>query len=72
MVQVFSSHDRDQAQRIVERLTDGGQPAYMSPTEVDGQTMFRVRIGPFRSRTEAERVADVVKRTYNLETWITQ
>ena len=72
MVQVFSSHDREQAQKIVDQLTDGGQPAYMSPTEVDGQTMFRVRIGPFQSREQAERVADQVKRKYRLETWITQ
>lgn len=72
VVQVFSSHDREQAQKIVDQLTDGGQPAYMSPTEVDGQTMFRVRIGPFQSREQAERVADQVKRKYRLETWITQ
>jgi len=72
VVQVFSSRDREQAQRMVDRLTDGGQPAYLSPVEVDSTTMFRVRIGPFRDRAQAQRVADQVKRTYRLDTWITQ
>ncbi len=72
VVQVFSSRDRGQAQRMVDRLTDGGQPAYLSPVEVDGNTMFRVRIGPFADRAQAQRVADQVKRVYRLDTWITQ
>jgi cell division septation protein DedD len=72
VVQVFSSRDREQAQRMVDRLTDGGQPAYLSPVEVDGNTMFRVRIGPFRDRAQAQQVADQVRRAYRLETWITQ
>jgi cell division septation protein DedD len=72
VVQVFSSRDREQAQRIVDRLTDGGQPAYLSPVEVEGTTMFRVRIGPFRDRAQAQRVADQVKRSFRLDTWITE
>ncbi|HMB52312.1 MAG TPA: SPOR domain-containing protein [Thermoanaerobaculia bacterium] len=72
VVQVFSSNDRDQAERTLERLQDAGQPAFLSPVEVDGQTMYRVRIGPFSDRAAAEKVADDVRRRYRLDTWITQ
>lgn len=72
VIQVFSSRDREQAERLVERLVDGGQDAFLSPVDVDGQTMYRVRIGPFPNRERAEAVADRVRREYRLDTWITQ
>jgi len=72
VVQVFSSADREQAQKVRDRLVDGGQPAYLSPVEVEGRTMYRVRIGPFRDRGEAEKVADAVRHEYKYDTWITQ
>jgi cell division septation protein DedD len=34
--------------------------------------MFRVRIGPYEERQSAERVAENVRRSYRLDTWITQ
>lgn len=72
VVQVFSSRDREQAERVVERLRNGGERPFLSPVEVDGQTMYRVRLGPYSDRDEATRVADRVRRGYGLETWITQ
>lgn len=71
VIQVFSSRDRDQAERIVERLRNGGERPFLSPVEVDGQTMYRVRLGPFADRDEATRVAERVRRGYGLDTWIT-
>ena len=71
VIQVFSSHDREQAQKIVERLVAGGRDAYLSPGEIGGQTVYRVRIGPFADRAQAQRVADEVRRQFRLETWIT-
>lgn len=72
VVQVFSSRERDQAQKVVDTLTGAGQRAFLSPQEVDGRTMYRVRIGPFSDRADAEKVAAQVKRTHRLDTWITQ
>ncbi len=72
VIQVFSAPDRTQAESVIERLRGGGHPAFLSPVEVDGKTMFRVRIGPFDERAGAERVADEVRRTFQLDTWITQ
>ncbi len=71
VVQVFSSNDAAQARKVLGRLASSGHPAFLSPVEVEGRTMYRVRIGPYAERVEAERVADTVKRTFKLETWIT-
>ncbi len=72
VIQVFSSPDRAQAEQVVERLRGSGHPAFLSPTDVAGKTMFRVRIGPFEERARAERVAESVRRAFRLDTWITQ
>ncbi len=71
VVQVFSSNDANQARKVLGQLTSGGHPAFLSPVEVEGRTMYRVRIGPYTERGDAERVADTVKRAYKLDTWIT-
>jgi len=71
VVQVFSSNDATQARRVLGRLAQGGHPAFLSPVEVEGRTMYRVRIGPYAERSRAESVADSVRRTFKLDTWIT-
>jgi len=72
VIQVFSSAEKDQAVRIRDRLVGGGQSAYLSPVEVAGRTMYRVRIGPFNSRDQAQKVAEQVRKGYKLDTWVTE
>jgi cell division septation protein DedD len=72
VIQVFSSAEKDQAVRIRDRLVGGGQKAYLSPVEVAGRTMYRVRIGPFTSRDKAQQVAEQVRKGYKLDTWVTE
>lgn len=72
VIQVFSSPEKDQAERIRTRLTGGGHRAYLSPVEVSGRTMYRVRIGPFDSRGDAQKVAEQVRKGYKLDTWVTE
>ena len=72
VIQVFSSSEKDQAERIRDRLVSGGQKAYLSPVEVAGRTMYRVRIGPFDSRDKAQKVAEQVRKGYKLDTWVTE
>jgi cell division septation protein DedD len=71
VIQVLSSRDRAQAQSMVERLLASGRDAYLSPVESGGQTLYRVRIGPFADRAQAQRVADEVRRQLKVDTWIT-
>lgn len=72
VIQVFSSADQGQADRIRAKLVAGGQKAYLSPIERGGRTMYRVRVGPFKSRDEAQKVADKVRKGYKLDTWVTE
>jgi cell division protein FtsN len=72
VIQVFSSQDRTQADRIRKQLAKGGQKAFLSPVDVAGHTMYRVRIGPFTSRPDAQKVAEKVRKAYKLDTWVTE
>jgi cell division septation protein DedD len=72
VIQVFSSADKAQADSIRARLAGGGQKAYLSPIDRGGRTMYRVRIGPFKSRGDAQTVADKVRKGYKLDTWVTE
>lgn len=72
VIQVFSSAEKDQAERIRDRLVRGGHKAFLSPVEVAGRTMYRVRIGPFESRGKADEVAGQVRKGFKLDTWVTE
>jgi DedD protein len=71
VIQVFSSADREQADRVRGGLVDAGFQAFLSPIAKNGQTMYRVRIGPFATRADAEPVAEKVRKEQKLDTWIT-
>ncbi len=72
VIQVFSSPDKAQADRIRTQLAGGGYTAYLSPVEKAGHTMYRVRLGPFTSRGDADKVAEKVRKGYKLDTWVTE
>ncbi|HEX5761461.1 MAG TPA: SPOR domain-containing protein [Thermoanaerobaculia bacterium] len=72
VIQVFSSAEEDQATRIRDRLASAGYKAYLSPVDVAGRTMYRVRIGPFSSRAKAQEVAERVRKSHRLDTWVTE
>jgi hypothetical protein len=71
VIQVFSTADKEQADKVRDGLVDAGFTAFLSPIAKGGQTMYRVRIGPFPSRTAAEPVAEKVRKEHKLDTWIT-
>jgi len=71
VIQVFSTADREQADKVRDGLVGAGFTAFLSPIAKGGQTMYRVRIGPFPSRTAAEPVAEKVRKERKLDTWIT-
>jgi DedD protein len=69
VIQVFSSADETQANALITRLRADGYRAFLSPVEVDGRTMFRVRVGPYDSRSAADVDADKLKRSHRVDTW---
>jgi DedD protein len=72
VIQVFSSQDRTQADGIRKKLAKGGEKSFLSPVDVAGHTMYRVRIGPFASRSEAQKVAVKVQKVFKYDTWVTE
>ena len=55
---------------MLERLRSGGHSASISQVEDDGQVMYRVRVGPFDDRAEADATAARVNRGFKLDTWV--
>ena len=71
VVQVFSTRDEAQARKVLTRLKNAKHKAFLSAVEVTGQTMYRVRVGPFAERDAADRVAAQVRRQMKLDPWVT-
>jgi cell division septation protein DedD len=53
-VQISAAPAQDIAEALMDRLKIDGYDGYVVPAEVNGKTYFRVRIGPFNGRDEAE------------------
>ncbi|MEO1085334.1 MAG: SPOR domain-containing protein [Acidobacteriota bacterium] len=71
VVQVFSTHDEPQAKKLQQRLASMSYKAFLSTIDVGGQTMYRVRIGPFGQRDQAEKVKLNVRNQLKLDPWVT-
>jgi DedD protein len=68
VVQVHALRDRNAANTIVKRLMAKGYPAFL----VSGDTgIYRVQVGRFTERQEAERTRERLKKEEKFETWIT-
>jgi cell division protein FtsN len=70
-VQVGVFKGRQQAETAHRKLVEGGLQASVTPAMVDGETRYRVRAGSYRTRAEAERVAERVRHDRALPTYIT-
>jgi cell division septation protein DedD len=71
VIQVFSTLDSAQAEKLVQRLNGGGYPAYLVEENLQGRTTYRVRVGPYQQEVLAQKIADELRREYRLDTWIT-
>jgi cell division septation protein DedD len=70
-VQVAALNVRSEADAIARRLAAKGYAAYVV-TPANGTSMFRVRVGKFGSRREAEGVAARLQKEEQFKPWITR
>ena len=72
-VQVTALQERTAAEQMAERLNGKGYPAFVVGS-VGGEPvrMFRVRVGTYASRVEAERVRRRLAEEEALTPWITR
>jgi len=72
VIQVLVSSEETKAREILDRLRRSGFRAFLSPVTDGGRTLYRVRVGPFERKAQAEEVAERLREAFDLETWITQ
>ncbi len=65
-VQVNAFPDQNSAMLWVDRLKNKGYNAYVTEIQVKGKVWYRVRVGHYDSREEAEKVEVILKNKENL------
>jgi DedD protein len=71
-IQVAAFSSRGEAETIVKRLAGKGYSAYLVTPQAGQPSMFRVRVGKFTGRADAERVATRLEREEQFKPWITR
>lgn len=69
-IQVTAADSEQQGRAMVARLTAAGYPAYMMRAAVDNKNVFRVRVGPFETLPEAEKIAGELRSAGYAGAWI--
>ncbi|MEN8183891.1 MAG: SPOR domain-containing protein [Myxococcota bacterium] len=70
VVQVGSFGDADSAGALRDRLDRDGFPSYVEQAESEGGRTWRVRVGPWSEKSDAERTAHRLKQEQKLPTWV--
>jgi cell division septation protein DedD len=71
VVQVAATKERGEADTIARRLVGKGYPAFVT-TPPSGPQMFRVRVGKYQDRKEADRIAGRLQREEQFKPWVTR
>jgi len=71
-VQIAALNVRNEAEAIAKRLSSKGYSAYVLGPAAGSPAIFRVRVGKFPSRREAESVAAKLKKEEQLNPWVTR
>ena len=71
-VQIAAVPDLEQVHEALERLSAAGYPAYMTAKTVTHGEVYRVRVGPLKSREIAEAIARRLEREGYHAPWVTK
>jgi cell division septation protein DedD len=69
-VQVAALREADEAEAIVKRLAGKGYPAYVVAPVKGEPAVYRVRVGKFKERREADTVAARLQKEEQFKPWI--
>ena len=69
-IQLAALAKRDEAESIVRRLTTKGYAAYLIAPTAGAPQVFRVRVGKFKDRREAESVSARLQKEEQFKPWI--
>jgi cell division septation protein DedD len=71
-VQVIATLDRNMATSIVKRLVAKDYPAFLVNPAGSGPAYYKVQVGRFNDRGEAEQVSQRIKKEEQFQSWITR
>jgi cell division protein FtsN len=63
-IQIEAVMDKNGADQMVQKLQSLGYPASSQPTDIDGQTWYRVKVGPYDSQEEAQAAQAKLREQY--------
>jgi cell division septation protein DedD len=69
-IQVAALRQRAEADGVARSLATKGYPAYVLDPESGAPPVFRVRVGKFKERSEAESVAARLQQEEQFKPWI--
>lgn len=71
-IQVAALRGRSEAEGVVDRLKAKGYAAFLMPPYAGQPSVYRVRVGKFKTRAEAEAIATRLQREEQFQPWITR
>jgi cell division septation protein DedD len=71
-VQLVALRERGEAEAIVSRLVGKGYPAYVLVPSPGSPPVYRVQVGRFKSRGDAEKTASRLKKEEQFNPWVTR
>jgi len=69
-IQVAAIREREEADVMVKRLAGKGYPAYVVAPASGAPTVYRVRVGKYKDRREADTVAARLQKEEQFKPWI--
>src|SRR5262249_24064326 len=71
-LQVTALRERGEAEAIAKRLSSRGYTAYVMTPAAGAPSVYRVRVGKFKTRREAEAMATKLQKEEQFTPWITR
>jgi len=72
-VQVIATRDRDIASSVLKKLIGKGYPAFLvNPPSGASPAYFKVHVGRYADRGEAEKISTRIKKEEQFQSWITR
>jgi cell division septation protein DedD len=73
VVQVIATRDRAVASSVVKKLAGKGYPAFLvTPAVGAAQPFYKVHVGRYEDRGEAEQISTRIKKEEQFQSWITR
>jgi cell division septation protein DedD len=72
MVQVMALPTRGDADALAQRLNGKGYPTFVAPNSGAASLKYRVRVGKYNTKAEADAVANRLKQQERFKPWVTR